>query len=128
MCDQQRFRPAYAYAQSDQSLCLSHEYSLTLKLLTGHDLDLLSFKWGCTGLYESTLVKMPHCWKSHARAQIQVCVSWMPKFGELLFSTLQVLTSVPIGVSTQLQSSGLVTHENSTFRNLALAVSGPFMA
>ena len=32
------------------------------------------------------------------------------------------------GVSTQLHSSGLVAHENSTFRNLALAVSGPFMA
>ena len=32
------------------------------------------------------------------------------------------------GVSTQLQSSGLVAHEKSTFRNLALAVSGPFMA
>ena len=32
------------------------------------------------------------------------------------------------GVSTQLQSSGLVAHENSTFRNLAFAVSGPFMA
>ena len=29
--------------------------------------------------------------------------------------------------STQIQSSGLVAHENSTFRNLALAVSGPFM-
>ena len=32
------------------------------------------------------------------------------------------------GVSTQLQSSGLVANDNSTFRNLALAVSGPFMA
>ena len=32
------------------------------------------------------------------------------------------------GVSTQKQSSGLVVHENSTFRNVALAVSGPFMA
>ena len=32
------------------------------------------------------------------------------------------------GVSTQIQSSGLVAHENSTFRNLALAVSGSFMA
>ena len=31
------------------------------------------------------------------------------------------------GVSTQ-QSSGLVAHENSTFRNLALAVSVPIMA
>ena len=27
------------------------------------------------------------------------------------------------GLSTQLQSSGLVAHENSTLRNLALAVS-----
>ena len=40
------------------------------------------------------------------------------------FENLQILE----GVSTQLQSSGLVAHENSTFRNLALAVSGPFMA
>ena len=42
----------------------------------------------------------------------------------LKFENLQILE----GVSTQLQSSGLVAHENSTFRNLALAVSGPFMA
>ena len=34
---------------------------------------------------------------------------------------------VSSGVSTQLQSSGLVYHENSTFRNLALVVSEPFM-
>ena len=32
------------------------------------------------------------------------------------------------GVSTQIQSSGLVAHENNTFINLALAVCGPFMA
>ena len=32
-----------------------------------------------------------------------------------------------LGVSTQWQSSGLVAHEKSTFRNLAFAVSGPFM-
>ena len=46
------------------------------------------------------------------------------------FSTDSVMfyDSDTIGVSTQLQSSGLVAHENSTFRNLALAVSGPFMA
>ena len=38
------------------------------------------------------------------------------------------ISLMPYGVSTQLQSSGLVAHENSTFRNLALAVSGAFMA
>ena len=36
--------------------------------------------------------------------------------------------SIAFGVSTQKQSSGLVAHENSTFRNKALAVSGSFMA
>ena len=31
------------------------------------------------------------------------------------------------GFSTQLQSSGLVAHENSTFRNIVLAVSVNFI-
>ena len=39
-----------------------------------------------------------------------------------------IFYSTVLGVSTQIQSSGLVAHENSTFRNLALAMSGPFMA
>ena len=43
-CDQQRLRPACAYAQSDQSLCLSFEYVMTLKLLTEHHFKLLSLK------------------------------------------------------------------------------------
>ena len=53
---------------SDQSFCLSLEYSMTVKLLTKHHLELLSLKGGCTGLSESTLVKMPQCWKSHVAA------------------------------------------------------------
>ena len=70
MCDQQSLRSACAYAQSDQSLCLSLEYSMTAKLMTKHNLEFLSLKGGCTGLSESTLVKMPHCWKSHVGAHI----------------------------------------------------------
>ena len=35
-------------------------------LLTEHNLAFLSLKGGCTGSSESTLVKMTHCWKSHA--------------------------------------------------------------
>ena len=38
------------------------------KLLTEHHLEFLSLKGGCTGSSESTNVKMPHCWKSHATA------------------------------------------------------------
>ena len=69
MCDQQSLRPACAYAQSDQSLCLSLEYSMIVKLLTERHLEFLSLKGGCTGSSESTLVKMSNCWKSRALAQ-----------------------------------------------------------
>ena len=68
MYDQQRLRPACAYAQTDQSLCSSLEYSMTVKLLTEHNLEFLSSKGGCRGSSESTLVEMPHCLKSHALA------------------------------------------------------------
>ena len=43
---------------------------MTVKLLTEHHLEFLSLTGGCTGLYEYTLVKMPHCWKSTVTAQI----------------------------------------------------------
>ena len=62
-------QPAYTM-QSDQSLCLSLEYSMTVKLLTEHHLEFLSLKGGCTGWSESTLVQMPHCWKSHVTAHM----------------------------------------------------------
>ena len=48
--------------------CWTLEYSMSVKLLTEHHLEFLNLKGGCTGLSESTHVKMPHCWKSHAMA------------------------------------------------------------
>ena len=45
---------------------------MIVKLLTEYHLEFLSFKGGCTGSYEYTLVIMPHCWKSHVAAQINV--------------------------------------------------------
>ena len=39
-------------------------------LLTEHHKEFLSLKGGCTGSSESTLVKMPYCWKSHVMAHI----------------------------------------------------------
>ena len=68
VCDQQRLRPACAYVQSDQSLCLSLDYSMSVKLLAEHHFEFLSLKGGWTGSSESTLVKMPHYWKSHVTA------------------------------------------------------------
>ena len=58
-------RPACAYAQTYQSLCWSLKYSMTVKLLTEPHLRFLSLKGGRTGSSESTLVKIPHCWKSN---------------------------------------------------------------
>ena len=43
---------------------------MSVKLLTEHQNGVLSLKGGCTGLYESTIVKMPHCWKSYVEAHL----------------------------------------------------------
>ena len=43
---------------------------MSVKLLTEHHLRFLSLKGGCIGSSESTLVKMPHCWKSHVMAHL----------------------------------------------------------
>ena len=43
---------------------------MSVKLLTERNLDFLSLKGGCTSSAESTLVKMPHFWKSHVTAHI----------------------------------------------------------
>ena len=45
---------------------------MSVNLLTEHNLKLLTLKGGCTGSSEYTLVKIPHCWKSHVEAHIIV--------------------------------------------------------
>ena len=70
MYDQRSLRSACAYAQSDQILRKSLLYSMTVKLLTEQHLEFLSLKGGCTGLTESTLVEIPHYWKSQVAAHM----------------------------------------------------------
>ena len=48
---------------------------MSVSLLTEHHLDFLSLKGGCTGSSESTLVKIPHCWKSHVAAHTRFTMS-----------------------------------------------------
>ena len=43
---------------------------MNAKLQTEHHLEFLSLKVVCTGSSESTLVKLPHCWKSHVAAHM----------------------------------------------------------
>ena len=47
---------------------------MIVKLLTEHRLEFLSLKEGYRDSSESKNVKMPHCWKSHALAQLFKCV------------------------------------------------------
>ena len=61
-----------AYALSNQSLCLSFKYSMSVKLITEHNLEFLSVIGSFTGSSESTLVKMPHCWKSRVTAHMDL--------------------------------------------------------
>ena len=107
MCDQQRLKPACAYAQTDQSLCRSLEYSTRVKLLTEHHLEFLSLTGGCAGSSESTHVKMPHCWKSHVVANL--CVSAVAvivilcsyKWNAFFMWMKTVLTLISLSGSTQ---------------------------
>ena len=43
---------------------------MTVQPLTEYHLEFLSLKGGCIGSSESTLVKMPHCWKSRVMAHL----------------------------------------------------------
>ena len=43
---------------------------MIVKLLTEYHLEFLSLIGDGRGSSESTLVKMPHCWKSHATAHL----------------------------------------------------------
>ena len=93
LCDQQSLRLACAYPQSDQSLCLSLEYFMNVKLLTEHHLEFLSLKEDCTGSSESTLVKMPHFWKSHAKAHFVSTVAHIepPKIHSHIAGVIRII-------------------------------------
>ena len=45
---------------------------MIVKLLTEHYSEFLSLNGGYRGSFESTHVKMPHCWKFHALAHIMI--------------------------------------------------------
>ena len=60
---------------------------MIVKLLTVYHLEFLSLKGGCRGSSESTLVKMPHCLKSHTTAQL-VFECYLPETINLIFFTV----------------------------------------
>ena len=66
---------------------------MIVKPLTEHHLEFLSLKGGCKGSYESTLVIMPHCWKSHATAHFILTLTL--RFGIFLFISLIAYLMTP---------------------------------
>ena len=88
---------------------------MTVKLLTKQHLEFLSLKGNCTGSSESTLVKMPQCWKSHVTAQF-----YRVPDGQAVTNTLnkgnvtekpKVLTSC-IMLSHRFSNLGVVIEQN----------------
>ena len=72
---------------------------MTVKLLIEYHLEFLSLKEGCTGSSESTLVKIPHCWKSHVTAHILIFCQIFCIFNQkclTLESTIFFLPKMPI--------------------------------
>ena len=87
MCDQLNVSDQPAHTRSLIRAFASLEYSLTVMLLTEQHLEFLIFRGGCTGLTESTHVKMPPCWKSLVAAigvapitQLRTCVIKLKPF------------------------------------------------
>ena len=66
---------------------------MIVKLLTEHHLECQSLKGGCRGSSESTHVKIPHCWKSHAACVLtcMVRVQSHPSVIEYKFTCLAEL-------------------------------------
>ena len=52
---------------------------MTVKQLTEHHMEFISLKGGCQGSPESTLVKISHCWNSHAPAHLEILVLLCPQ-------------------------------------------------
>ena len=69
---------------------------MPVKLLTEQHLGFVSLTGAFTGSSESTLVKMPHCWKSHVAAHKVLWQSMAPKIESQLKSRL--IKSSPVKV------------------------------
>ena len=94
---------------------------MNVKLLTKQHLEFLSLKGGCTGTSESTLVKMPHCWKSQVAAHfildysLYLYLKYLHLFcrlGDKRFSSNESLEAISWGAVSEKdkRSSGIIEY------------------
>ena len=74
-------------------------------MLIEHHLEFLSLKGGSTSSSQSTLVKMPYCWKSHVAAHIRF-----------------VIACVRLGIKVTLQSYTYTTFTNFSMKYLVMCI------
>ena len=112
---------------------------MSVKLLTEHRLEFAGLKTDCTGSSESTLVKMPYCWKSHVAAQFMSrCVRYAgyihiskkrknsDKYHKSSFSCMQC--AVSCSSSLKLFFVFMQTHEKEThLGNYVLCAKSAFV-
>ena len=99
---------------------------MSVKLLTEHHLEFLSLKGGCTVSSESTLVKIPHCWKSHVAAQIRldyIVFPTQPNFGRRSVSKITITISDNMDCGLHISEISSIATKARGFlrRNLAFA-------
>ena len=103
---------------------------MSVKLLTEHRLEFVGLKADCTGSSESTLVKMPYCWKSHVAAQFMSRCSKKrknsDKYHKSSFSCMQC--AVSCSSSLKLFLVFMQTHEKEThLGNYVLCAKSAFV-
>ena len=92
MSDKQSLRSACAYAQSDPSLCLSLDYSMSVKVLTDHHLEFLSLKEAAEARLSLHLSKC-HIVGNHMSRLIYQVVLQIYSF-RILFLYFQIVLSL----------------------------------
>ena len=74
---------------------------MTVKILTEHYLEFLSLTGGCTGSSESTLDKMPHCWKSHFMVYLLFQKKYSVKMAIIIWTITFIISSMLVEESYQ---------------------------
>ena len=94
---------------------------MTVKLLSEHDLEFLTLTGSCTGVSESTHVKMPHCWESHVKAHLNF-KSIPDTSSQLVNSTINSTDTDMERVMLNVKSVGSVLYKKSKPKNCEVTI------